>query len=110
MKNCSNFMIYIELLQPIGGAYGTLTVLGFAVDMDGVYGDIYRMSAEITREGASPVSEFSASGLSLPETAAEGFPSAALQKGTGTDLVLSRFNPFQVQSFSGSILSRFNRQ
>lgn len=72
--------------------YGTLTVLGFAVDMDGVYGDIYRMSAEITREGASPVSEFSASGLSLPETAAEGFPSAALQKGTGTDLVLSRFN------------------
>lgn len=72
--------------------YGTLTVLGFAVDMDGVYGGIYRMSAEITREGASPVSEFSASGLSLPETAAEGFPSAALQKGTGTDLVLSRFN------------------
>ena len=22
MKNCSNFMIYIELLQPIGGADG----------------------------------------------------------------------------------------
>ena len=90
--------------------YGTLTVLGFAVDMDGVYGGIYRMSAEITREGASPVSEFSASGLSLPETAAEGFPSAALQKGTGTDPVLSRISPFHVQSFSGSILSRFNRQ
>ena len=25
MKNCSNFMIYIELLQHVGGADGTLT-------------------------------------------------------------------------------------
>lgn len=38
--------------------YGELSVLGFAIDFDGVYGGVYRMFANITEEGASPVSEF----------------------------------------------------
>lgn len=38
--------------------YGDLSVLGFAIDSDGVYGGIYRAFFNITEEGASPVSEF----------------------------------------------------
>ena len=95
--------------------YGTLTVLGFAVDIDGVYGDIYRMSAEITREGASPVSEFSTSGLSAADASAGVFPSASLQKGRGTEPALLRLGSSRISFSPDSVLpgfsfSRFNRQ
>lgn len=41
--------------------YGEATALGFAMDSDGVNGDVYRELFNITKEGASPVEDFVAS-------------------------------------------------
>ncbi|MBO8444373.1 MAG: hypothetical protein IAC23_01575 [Bacteroidetes bacterium] len=52
-----------------GVQYGTLTVLGFAIDANGVSGAVYRLRADVTEDGATPVSEFNLQ--SMPEPFAQ---------------------------------------
>lgn len=62
--------------------YGEATALGFAMDNDGVYGDVYRELFNITKEGASPVEDFVATSniplARLGSTAGEQTPAYEL--------------------------------
>lgn len=69
--------------------YGTLTVLGFAMDASGVAGSVYRYCVDVTEEDASPVEEFgtqvSSSSVQIPY-AGLSFPESRKQDAFGERL------------------------